>query len=190
VQFQVLKTEGVVGLPRAFLVAGVPCIVASQWSLEDESSAELMQKFYEEMSRGSDTATAMRAAMLRMKPKQGSSLEIASSVYKWGGYLVWGLPTVTLPTCMLKTPCLPPKPISIHGSEKSKYYPGKLLKELWANDLIEKWIYALFLLAVVTGRWTSAVLFQALLANTLFLQMLMFSIYLITEKVIVSNLST
>lgn len=185
----VLKTEGVVGLPRAFLVAGVPCVVASQWKLQDEASSELMQKFYQEMSRGSDTATAMRAAMLRMKSNQGSSSEIASSVYKWGGYLVWGLPTVTLPTCMLKTPCLPPQPISIHGSRKKigRYYPGKLLKELWANDLIEKWIYALFLLAVVTRKWTSAVLFQALLANTLFLQMLMFSIYLITEKVILSK---
>ncbi|CAK9231000.1 unnamed protein product [Sphagnum troendelagicum] len=46
----VLKTKGVMGLPRAFLVAEVPCVVASQWSLDDEASSELMQKFYEEMS--------------------------------------------------------------------------------------------------------------------------------------------
>ena len=97
---QVLRSEGVLGLPRAFLVAGVPCVVASQWKLDDKASSELMPLFYKEMSRGSDAATALRAAMLRRKPK-GSPLEVADSVRLWGGYLIWGLPTVTLPQSML-----------------------------------------------------------------------------------------
>ncbi|CAM6021203.1 unnamed protein product [Sphagnum balticum] len=132
----------------------VPCVVASQWSVKDEPSSKLMQRFYKEMSRGSDTATAIRAAMLSMKPKEGSPAEGASSVYEWGGYLVWGLPIVTLPPSMLKCSCLPPKPMShrhrrrddgIHG------YNGKH-KELWSNHHIEKWIYALFLQTMMTGK--------------------------------------
>lgn len=177
------------GLPRAFLVAGVPCVVASQWSVKDEPSSKLMQRFYKEMSRGSDTATAIRAAMLSMKPKEGSPAEVASSVYEWGGYLVWGLPTVTLPPSMLKCSWLPPKPMShrhrrrddgIHG------YNGKH-KELWSNHHIEKWIYALFLQAMMTGKWTCAMFLQVLLANTLFLRVLIVSTYLITENVILSQ---
>ncbi|CAK9865974.1 unnamed protein product [Sphagnum jensenii] len=41
----VLKTEGVVGLPQSFLVAGVPCVVASQWSLKDEPNSKLMKSY-------------------------------------------------------------------------------------------------------------------------------------------------
>jgi hypothetical protein len=186
----VLKTEGVVGLPRAFLVAGVPCVVASQWSLDDEASSELMQKFYEEMSRGSDTATAIRSAMLRMKPEEG----LPAEVYKWGGYLVWGLPTVTLPPSMLKSPWLPPKPISLKhrrkagilGSVDENTYNGKH-KELWSNHHIEKWIYALFLQAMMREKWTCAIFLRSLLANALFLRVLIFSTYLITEKVLLSQ---
>jgi CHAT domain-containing protein len=42
---QVLS-EGVLNLPRAFLVAGVPCIVASQWLVDDKLTPELMEEFY------------------------------------------------------------------------------------------------------------------------------------------------
>lgn len=69
-------------------------MVASQWELDDESSSLLMQRFYKEMSGGSDAASALCSAMLLMKLSEGSPAAIARSVRKWGGYLVWGLPTV------------------------------------------------------------------------------------------------
>jgi len=98
----VLASEGVVGLPRAFLFAGVPCIVASQWKLEDKSSSELMVEFYRNLRGGrSDAASALRAAMLHMMRGPGSSEQVVD-VYKWGGYLVWGLPTVTLSPSLMK----------------------------------------------------------------------------------------
>lgn len=100
----ILGSEGVVGLPRALLLAGVPCIVASQWKLHDESSSRLMQEFYKEMSRGHrrDAASALQKAMITMStPKEGSS-DAEVDVYEWGGYMVWGCPTVTLPSSMLK----------------------------------------------------------------------------------------
>uniref|UniRef100_A0A7I4A0D3 CHAT domain-containing protein n=2 Tax=Physcomitrium patens TaxID=3218 RepID=A0A7I4A0D3_PHYPA len=88
----VFADEGVVGLPRAFLLAGVPCIVASQWELEDNSSPELMVEFYREMRRGTtDAAFALRAAMIHMMKssdvESGSSKQVVE-VYKWSGYLV------------------------------------------------------------------------------------------------------
>jgi CHAT domain-containing protein len=77
-------------------------MVESQCSLEDEPNSKLMKRFYKEMNRSSDITTAIRVAMLSMKLKKGSPVEVASSVYDWEGYLVWGLPTVTLPPSMLK----------------------------------------------------------------------------------------
>lgn len=34
------------GMARAFIVAGAPSVVVSLWTVEDESTAKLMQQFY------------------------------------------------------------------------------------------------------------------------------------------------
>ena len=46
---KVSRGEGVVGLNRAFLAAGAQSVVASLWAVSDESTAELMKVFYEQM---------------------------------------------------------------------------------------------------------------------------------------------
>jgi CHAT domain-containing protein/predicted negative regulator of RcsB-dependent stress response len=46
---KVSRGEGVVGLSRAFLAAGAESVVASLWAVSDESTAELMKAFYEQM---------------------------------------------------------------------------------------------------------------------------------------------
>ncbi|HEX5132392.1 MAG TPA: CHAT domain-containing tetratricopeptide repeat protein, partial [Candidatus Krumholzibacteria bacterium] len=46
---KVSRGEGVVGLSRAFLAAGAGSVVASLWAVSDESTAELMKAFYEQM---------------------------------------------------------------------------------------------------------------------------------------------
>jgi CHAT domain-containing protein len=46
---KVSRGEGVVGLSRAFLAAGAGSVVASLWAVSDESTAELMQVFYQQM---------------------------------------------------------------------------------------------------------------------------------------------
>ncbi len=46
---KVSRGEGVVGLSRAFLAAGAETVVASLWAVSDESTAELMKAFYEQM---------------------------------------------------------------------------------------------------------------------------------------------
>lgn len=59
--------EGVIGLSRAFIAAGVPSLVLSLWSIKDEDSAvTFMQQFYQNLKQGQDKAQALRQAMLYM----------------------------------------------------------------------------------------------------------------------------
>jgi CHAT domain-containing protein len=59
-----LTGDGVNGLSRAFIAAGVPSVVVSLWSVPDAPTGQLMTIFYEEWLDGSDKATALRTAML------------------------------------------------------------------------------------------------------------------------------
>jgi CHAT domain-containing protein len=56
--------DGVVGLSRAFISAGAPSVVVSLWAVSDESTAELMVAFYNQLDQGQDKAQALRQAML------------------------------------------------------------------------------------------------------------------------------
>ncbi|MEG5163764.1 CHAT domain-containing protein [Microcoleus sp. AT3-A2] len=56
--------DGIIGLSRSFIAAGVPSVVVSLWSVSDESTAELMGEFYRQMQLTPDIAQALRKAML------------------------------------------------------------------------------------------------------------------------------
>lgn len=56
--------DGVIGLSRSFIAAGVPSVVVSLWSVTDESTADLMAEFYRQMQLTPDIAQALRKAML------------------------------------------------------------------------------------------------------------------------------
>jgi CHAT domain-containing protein/tetratricopeptide (TPR) repeat protein len=56
--------DGVIGLSRSFIAAGVPSVVVSLWSVPDESTADLMAEFYRQMQLTPDIAQALRKAML------------------------------------------------------------------------------------------------------------------------------
>jgi CHAT domain-containing protein/tetratricopeptide (TPR) repeat protein len=59
--------EGVIGLSRAFIAAGVPSLVLSLWSIKDEDSAvTFMQQVYQNLKQGQDKAQSLRQAMLYM----------------------------------------------------------------------------------------------------------------------------
>lgn len=58
--------EGIIGLSRAFLIAGARSLVVSQWPVSDISTAQLMQGFYERLVKGNKTAAALRQAKLKM----------------------------------------------------------------------------------------------------------------------------
>ncbi len=62
-----LTPGGVVGLPFSLSIAGVPSIIVSLWAVPDDSTAQLMTKFYEYyLANPNDKAQAMRQAMLYM----------------------------------------------------------------------------------------------------------------------------
>ncbi|MCY6490911.1 CHAT domain-containing tetratricopeptide repeat protein [Leptolyngbya sp. GGD] len=56
--------DGVVGLSRSFIAAGVPSVIVSLWAVPDAPTAELMQAFYQQLNRNPDKAQALRQAML------------------------------------------------------------------------------------------------------------------------------
>ncbi len=59
-----IRGDGVVGLSRSLMQAGVPSIVVSLWSVPDAPTAELMIEFYRQLQQNPDKAQALRQAML------------------------------------------------------------------------------------------------------------------------------
>jgi CHAT domain-containing protein len=58
--------EGLIGLTWAAFVAGVPAQVVSQWSVDDEATAQLMGRFYQELQQGKSKDAALRSAALSL----------------------------------------------------------------------------------------------------------------------------
>jgi CHAT domain-containing protein len=62
-----VKGEGLVGLTRGFIYAGVPRVVVSLWSVDDPATAELMTRFYKGMLVDKlRPAQALQAAQVSM----------------------------------------------------------------------------------------------------------------------------
>ncbi|MEG5213442.1 CHAT domain-containing protein, partial [Microcoleus sp. ARI1-A3] len=56
--------DGVTGLSRALISAGVPSVIVSLWSVPDAPTSELMKEFYQNLQHNPDKAQALRQAML------------------------------------------------------------------------------------------------------------------------------
>ncbi|MDA0674182.1 MAG: CHAT domain-containing protein [Cyanobacteria bacterium] len=56
--------DGVIGLSRSFIAAGVPSVIVSLWAVPDAPTAELMTEFYNQLAQGQTKAQALRQAML------------------------------------------------------------------------------------------------------------------------------
>jgi CHAT domain-containing protein/Tfp pilus assembly protein PilF len=56
--------DGVIGLSRSLITAGVPSLIVSLWSVPDAPTASLMTEFYQNLKQSSDKAQALRNAML------------------------------------------------------------------------------------------------------------------------------
>jgi CHAT domain-containing protein len=82
--------EGLHGLARAFLIAGAPAIVPSQWDVSDRATAELMERFYRELAAG---VRAERALALAARELRRESLPLYAHPYYWAPFTYFGLPT-------------------------------------------------------------------------------------------------
>ncbi len=60
------------GLGRAFLAAGADSLVMSLWSAEDDSTCELMQRFYEHLLNEKSKSEALRAAQRNLLERTNS----------------------------------------------------------------------------------------------------------------------
>jgi len=63
--------EGLVGLSWAFLRAGAHNVVAALWEASDASTAQLMDKFYDELNKGETPDAALRTAKLSLLHDSG-----------------------------------------------------------------------------------------------------------------------
>ncbi len=81
-----VRGEGIMGLTRGFLYAGVPRVVASLWRVQDRTTAELMSRFYRALWRDHlPAAAALRSAQrsLRRDPRYGDP-------HSWSGFVLQG----------------------------------------------------------------------------------------------------
>lgn len=73
-----LSGDGVTGLSRAFIAAGVPSLIVSLWSVPDALTVELMTVFYEAWLRHGDKAQALRQAMLATRDRYPNPINWAA----------------------------------------------------------------------------------------------------------------
>lgn len=82
---RVVSGEGIIGLARAFQVAGAKTLIASQWPVPDHSTAEFMTAFYKELADGVSTVEALHHA----RQVVASNPELAHP-YHWASFQVRG----------------------------------------------------------------------------------------------------
>ena len=76
--------EGILSIARGFFYAGVPSVVMTLWSVEDNSSAELMELFYKHLNKGLPKDEALRQAKLDYL---NQSDQLTAFPYYWAGYV-------------------------------------------------------------------------------------------------------
>lgn len=70
--------DGVIGLSRSLISAGVESVIVSLWAVDDGFTAFLMTEFYQNLQQKLDRATALRKAMLATKQKYDNPLQWAA----------------------------------------------------------------------------------------------------------------
>ncbi len=81
-----IRGEGLVGLTRGFMYAGATTVVASLWKVDDESTSELMKRFYIEMLQNRktpDEALSIAQNVIRQNPRW-------SAPHFWAGFTLQG----------------------------------------------------------------------------------------------------
>ncbi|HEY9748350.1 MAG TPA: CHAT domain-containing protein, partial [Allocoleopsis sp.] len=75
--------DGVIGLSRSLIAAGVPSVLVSLWAVPDAPTAELMTAFYQNLQKTPDKAQALRQAML-------STLKTHPAPRDWAAFTIIG----------------------------------------------------------------------------------------------------
>ena len=79
-----IRTEGVVGIARAFLGSGARSVLVALWAIEDTATEQFMCRFYEHLVRGESASESLHEAMKWMR---GNGF---SDVSQWAPFMLIG----------------------------------------------------------------------------------------------------
>ena len=79
-----IKTEGVVGIARAFLGSGARSVLVALWALQDDATEKFMRRFYENLVQGESASECLHRAMKWMR-KHGFP-----EVRQWAPFMLIG----------------------------------------------------------------------------------------------------
>ncbi|MBI5170340.1 MAG: CHAT domain-containing protein [Candidatus Eisenbacteria bacterium] len=82
-----LDNMSLAGIAPAWLMAGVPTVVATQWDVDDRATAEFMRRFYVALARGGAVGAALQQAQREMR-----AMPEWSAPRFWAGFVVLGDP--------------------------------------------------------------------------------------------------
>ena len=77
---EIAEGEGVLALPRGFILSGVPNVISTLWKVHDEKTKDLMTSFYHHLLAGNTYAEALRLAKLDAIEKGVLPLDWAGGV--------------------------------------------------------------------------------------------------------------
>ena len=80
-----IKSEGVVGIARAFLAAGARSVLASLWAISDQGTMKFMKSFYQHLGDGKTASVALHQAMKCLRES-----EQFSAVKYWAPFVLIG----------------------------------------------------------------------------------------------------
>ena len=79
-----IRSEGVVGIARAFLGSGARSVLVALWAIEDLATKQFMSRFYEHLVRGESASESLRQTMKWMR---GNGF---SKVVQWAPFMLIG----------------------------------------------------------------------------------------------------
>lgn len=80
-----VTNEGIIGLARAFHIAGAKCVVTALWAIPDKATRFFMERFYQSLLEGVPIVHALSATMDKLRKE-----ESYTHVTSWGSFKVLG----------------------------------------------------------------------------------------------------
>ncbi|XP_068704688.1 tetratricopeptide repeat protein 28-like [Montipora foliosa] len=80
-----VKSEGIVGIARAFLCAGARSVLVSLWAIDDEATFMFMKSFYEHLADRKSASTALHHAMKSLQETKNYS-----AIKYWAPFVLIG----------------------------------------------------------------------------------------------------
>ncbi|XP_068736678.1 tetratricopeptide repeat protein 28-like [Montipora capricornis] len=80
-----VKSEGVVGIARAFLCAGARSVLVSLWAIDDKATLLFMRSFYQHLVAGKSASAALHQAMKSLRESKQYC-----AVKHWAPFMLFG----------------------------------------------------------------------------------------------------